>query len=934
MRLRRPIWWLVLRKGFLPFVLIALLMAETAHGQGLTGTLIGTIKDEHGAVIAGARVMISSPALIAGSQTVTTSARGQLRFASLPPGLYVMEIQMPGFMPYREGGIYIGAGATLERTAVLSVNGVADSIVVEGAGSSMEARDAGLATRFRFDDVSAIPTRRASMFDFIRATPGVSPTSPSNATNTTFSAFGSGTNENQFLIDGTNFTCPCNGIARAEPGIDFIQEVQVQSAGASAEYGQMQGAVINVVLRQGGERFLSDTSYYTQPAGLTSQPVVRSVTGSPLVQSGYERARYRDVSTNLGGPVRPGRLWFFAGYQHLRDDDSQPGADPRYPRQYAQDKVYGKLTWQLAPGWELMQSLHNEVWANPDQPTAVTPFEVTLRRSTVVPAITFGQLTYSRSANTVWDIRLGRFVFAQDIAPSTGDRTQTNISDSVTNVSRGGPPNFTDLRIARTTAKATVTHFTSALLGADHEWKAGTQIERGGHDATNIIPTGKRYIERNGQPSQVISSDPSHVGALAITGAAFASDAVTLGNRVTVNVGVRFDHTRAVSQDLRAVDLQGRDVDQVINGLGTLYTWNTWSPRLGTTAKLTDDGRTILRASYGRFSQGVLTGELEVFHPGQSPISTRGFDPITGDYTRVINELSNTVNLLLDRDMRPPRSDEYSAGIDREIGRSFSMALAYIHKQGTDFIGWTETAGRYEERTLTLQNGDSVRVLALTTGGASRRFLLTNPEGYSVTYNGVVLAVHKRRSQRWDARGSYTFSKAYGLLASSGTTAAGAQLSTVSPPQPLTFGRDPNDLINARGRLPNDRPHVVRGLGSIDIPWVDVSLAANFQHFSGKPWAATALVDLPQNNQQRVLLEPRGSRRLSSQSLLDLRVSKTVRMGSLGRMEFLVDVLNALNDTAEEGIASDNVLSPNFPQDTVFVDPRRTMIGARIHLGR
>ena len=59
-----------------------------------------------------------------------------------------------------------------------------------------------------------------------------------------------------------------------------------------------------------------------------------------------------------------------------------------------------------------MQSVHNEVWANPDQPTAVTPFPVTLRRSTVVPAITFGQLTYSRSANTVWDVRVGRFVFA------------------------------------------------------------------------------------------------------------------------------------------------------------------------------------------------------------------------------------------------------------------------------------------------------------------------------------------------------------------------------------------------------------------------------------------------------------------------------------------------------------------------------------------
>ena len=53
---------------------------------------------------------------------------------------------------------------------------------------------------------------------------------------------------------------------------DFIQEVQVESVGASAEFGGVQGAVINVVTRQGSEKFLDDGSYYGQPAGLTSQP--------------------------------------------------------------------------------------------------------------------------------------------------------------------------------------------------------------------------------------------------------------------------------------------------------------------------------------------------------------------------------------------------------------------------------------------------------------------------------------------------------------------------------------------------------------------------------------------------------------------------------------------------------------------------------------
>ena len=80
----------------------------------------------------------------------------------------------------------------------------------------------------------------------------------------------------------------------------------------------------------------------------------------------------------------------------------------------------------------------------------------------------------------------------------------------------------------------------------------------------------------------------------------------------------------------------------------------------------------------------------------------------------------------------------------------------------------------------------------------------------------------------------------------------------------------PDDLTNAAGRLANDRPHVFRAMGSFDIPNTGIFVAGNLQYFSGKPWAASAVVNVPQNSQQRVLLEERGSRRLSSQTMLDL----------------------------------------------------------------
>jgi Carboxypeptidase regulatory-like domain/TonB dependent receptor-like, beta-barrel len=910
-----------------------------ADAQVLTGALVGTVKDEHGAVLPGALVRVTSPALIGGPATTTTNERGQLRFPILPPGTYALDIELAGFATYHEADVTIGAGATIERTVVLKLAGVAESVVVEGSGSRIEARSSGFETRFKAEDFQAIPTRRFSMIDFIRAAPGVSPTSPSSgsdqsinaaASPASVSAFGSGTNENLFLIDGTNFTCPCSGGGVAEPGVDFIQELQVQSVGASAEYGNMQGAVFNVITKQGGNRLVYDAAYYAQTPRLTSQPIVLPVSRGSRPASGYERISYRDFTTNLGGPVRRDRIWFFAGYQYLRDYDSQPGTDPAFPRTYEQDKVFAKLTWQLKPGLQLLQSYHHQFWSAPERATLVKPFEATLRQHASVPAITFGHLTQTLNDSTVWDVRVGRFVSARVDDPSSGDPTIPGRSDNVTGVSSGAPQQIGAVTLIRTTAKATLSHYQPGLFAADHQWKIGGQVEIGEHSQAQVIPTGTRFVDSNGQPFQAVSRAPAVSGGQFITTSAFASDSLTVRDRITINAGLRFDHSRAISQDVHSSDAAGRETDEIVAGLGTLYTWNVWSPRLGLTAKISATGRTMLRATYGRFNQGVLTGELAPIHPSMTPITTMAFDSLTGAYTRPVS-IVDTSNLRLDPNTRTPCTDEYSIGLDREVSRRLAIALAYVHKDGSKFIAWTDTGGQYRREIRTLADGRTLPVFALVNAASDRRFLMTNPDGYGLTYNGLVMAVEKRRSRGWQAFGSYTFSRVYGLQASSGTTAAGAQNS--SGLSTGTFGRDPNDLTDADGRLPNDRPHMFRAMGTIEVPRMRFTVGASFQYFSGKPWAATTQEALPQGS-QRVLLEPRGSRRLSSQSLLDVRVSRSIPFGRGRHVEILFDVLNVLNDTAEESLATDNLFSPNFGRPSIFIDPRRAMIGMRLTLGQ
>ena len=591
------------------------LLPRAAAAQGLTGALIGTVKDAQGGVISGAVVRISSPALIGGPQTITTG-KGELRFPALPPGLYALDVEFPGFRPYHEDDITIGAGATIERPIELRLGGVENSVVVDGSGSRLDARNPGFGTRFGAEDLDAIPMRRFSPYEWVKTAPGISPTSPAGP-NMLVSAFGSGVDQNQFLMDGTNITATGNGVARADPGVDFIQELQIQSVGASVEYGNVQGAVVNVITRSGSNRFQYDAAYYWQPAALTSQPVRREYDSARQLDSGYERTTYRDFTTSLGGPVARDRLWFFAGYQRLRDSDSQPGTDPDLPREYEQDKIFAKLTWRLAPRWQLVQSLHDEFWSNPETPSATKPRDATQRLDASVPAINFGHLMHTASANTVWDVRVGQFRFTQDTSPTSGDPSIPNRIDQPGSLWSGGPQQIGKVRQVRTTAKVTLTHYRAGWFGADHEWRMGAQVDGGEHRAVAVLPTGESFVYTGGVLTQRTLQAPANSGGRFVTAAAFLSDALQLG-RFTITPGLRFDHSRAISQDVPEFDALVNETGRTIEGRGTLYTWNLLSPRLGVVVRLDTAGRTILRANAGRFSQGMLTGELTVIHPGRT----------------------------------------------------------------------------------------------------------------------------------------------------------------------------------------------------------------------------------------------------------------------------------------------------------------------------
>ena len=166
--------------------------------------------------------------------------------------------------------------------------------------------------------------------------------------------------------------------------------------------------------------------------------------------------------------------------------------------------------------------------------------------------MTFGDLTQTLSSNTVWDVRVRALRLRPIRRPEhrrpddaepvrSGDGRHQRCAAAVSAGWRSS---------ARRSRRRSVT-IQPALFGADHEWKVGTQVERGEHYGPDRH-SWRRQVSSTTTGSRFKRSprDPSNAGGLFITAAAFASDAVTIGRRLTINAGVRFDHSRAISQDL------------------------------------------------------------------------------------------------------------------------------------------------------------------------------------------------------------------------------------------------------------------------------------------------------------------------------------------------------------------------------------------------
>ena len=909
------------------FLLVLFGVSTSALAQRTTGAITGVATDESGAVLPGVTVTLQGPG-VPGQPTTVTEADGSYRFPTVPPGEYTLTFSLQGFSTVRQEKIPVPLGSTVEINVQLKVSTLAETVTVVGESPVVNTASTEIATNLNRAWVENAPQRRFTFFDLINQAAGVS---PATATSSRSQAFGSSTTDNSYQLDGTDFTSPFTGAAWPWPNTDAIEEVQVLQLGASAEYGNVQGAVFNVVTRQGSNSIHGDGNFYFMNQGLTG----RNTTDDQDQGMPYHRAEFKDTTWQVGGPIKKDKFWFFGSFQYQKDSDSQPGTDPAYPAVSSAKRMFWKLNYQINDKNKIQAQEHDDFYRIPGRASALTaPSTITVEHghnpspgvmwTNVVSNKTFIEARYS-----------GFYGYDHGDPLQAGEaRVMPRYNDTTTGQITGGIYSWYDGTSWKTAAMGKVSHYADHFLGGSHDLKLGLQFDSGGSDYA-LGPND--YIYTYGTTVQYgYTQLPFHQGGQKRSIGTYVDDTYRIGDRTTLNLGLRYDWSRAKIASYPLLDSKGGETGQHSPAIDNVFTWNVVSPRFGLIYKLDSAGKSLVKLHAGRYYGGVITGEYDNISPSQSPrYLFNGLYDASGN--PLDKELvSDNTNLTVNPNYKDPHTDQYIVGFEQELFANMGLQVNYVYKRGEEFGGWQDVRGQYTQLPY-IDNagvdatGQTVPVYYLLSDPSARLFQLSNVAGMYMRYHGLSVQAQKRMANHWQLTGSIVISKATGRLGSSNPRGSAALPTSSQTSTAGTFGQNPNDFINTDGRLVGDRPVVGKLQVLYQAPW-GITLAGNYTHQDGRLWSRQARVgSLGFGGAVNINMEANtGDRRVPNWDLVDVRVEKDIPFNASTRAALFIDFLNLTNSDATQGIGSRLGTSSGFGLPTSFLPPRRAMVGAKI----
>ncbi len=940
------------------FVVLALAPGALAQARLTGADLEGTVHDESRAVLPGATVSATNTATNV-MRAVATDSHGHYMIPALPPGTYRVSVELANFAKATRETVDLRVGQSVNVDFTMKLAGTQEEVTVAAEAPALDVHDTSVSEVVGQEQINNLPINYRNFISYSVITPGVSTdrTPQQGASATSGLTFGGQrARSNNVMVDGLDNNDIVVGAVRSTFSQEAIREFQVVTDSYSAEFGKATGGVVNIVTKSGTNEFHGNAFFYFRNESLNAKDYFEkyNVFGDPIDRDKAPFSSYQYGGT-LGGPIRKGKTFFFLSFERadlqasnyvniepsaaaLLNANGFPVEIGAVPWDFKVWDVLLKVDQQWSPNSSLVFRANYANTTNEN----IEPFGGIVAKSR--GAVQLRQdwsfsLAQTNVLSTKW-VNEARVQVAREdqeinsLDPKCGGPCETNSQGGptleITGVASVGRQRFTPQPRLNTRLQLmdTVSYFAgphTVKAGVDFNWVDAP-------DDGNSLPLhfGGRYIFQSlpAIPGLIPAPGISALQAFALGLPAayvqgygnsfsgygysdisiFAQDEWRIGRKWVVKPGVRYQKQFWEDLTYNVSDLGG-----------TTYSYqfpqdsNNIAPRIAVAFDPSGAGKTSIHAAYGIFFdnqisalEGVTKGingeasgvrTLVVRFPGslagwRSP--TRQLPEPTTPYP--------SLEISIDPALRTPWAQQLAAGVDQTLGRDFVVSANFIYVRGQDQVGTID----YNPIVPAL--GTSRRPNDVNGVAGTSASVLQYTSFGDTWYNGLTLSVSKRFSKNYQFLVSYT-------LSSAEDTSADFQSAFIV--QRNGVGRNPADKTGLptafdpnfeKGpSLQNQRHRFVLS-GLYRFPW-DIQLSTIITAGFGRPFNILAGADLNGDGDggafpsDRARVDPaleatsveRNSGTMASQFVVDMRLSKQVKLGKRVGLDLLVEAFNLFN---------------------------------------
>src|SRR5215470_13301392 len=301
--------------------LLSLLSIISAQAQTSTvGNINGTVRDPQGSGVPKVEIILKEERT-GFSRNVRTDDNGFYSALSLPAGVYTVTTAPQGFKKAVNTGLQLHVSENLTVNFSLQVGEVSETVIVSGEVAQVDTTGGKVSSLVSEKQVTELPLDGRNYAALVTMIPGVSTAGSFAArgtgldSNVDMAVNGNQSNANLWTVDGVNnMDVGSNATLLVFPSIDSIQEFRVERNAFSAEYGQAQGAVINLITKGGSNSFHGAAFEFLRNDALNATDSFLNLAHDPK-----QKLRYNNFGFNVNGPIKKDRIFFFYSEEWRRE---------------------------------------------------------------------------------------------------------------------------------------------------------------------------------------------------------------------------------------------------------------------------------------------------------------------------------------------------------------------------------------------------------------------------------------------------------------------------------------------------------------------------------------------------------------------------------------------------------------------------------------